>query len=102
MSNQIRSDTKPNWINKMNPIKRIKLDLRNIEKRKQHATKGRWIPNKYYSELKQRKKCQRCKKQLKGFPEIHHRIPIKKGGKHNRENLMALCKECHKILDSKD
>lgn len=27
--------------------------------------------------------------------EIHHKIPLANGGSHDRNNLIALCKECH-------
>ena len=27
--------------------------------------------------------------------EIHHKLPLSKGGTHDRDNLIALCKECH-------
>jgi 5-methylcytosine-specific restriction protein A len=27
--------------------------------------------------------------------EIHHKLPLSQGGTHDRENLIALCKECH-------
>lgn len=28
--------------------------------------------------------------------ELHHRIPISKGGSHDEENLIPLCADCHK------
>ncbi len=27
--------------------------------------------------------------------EVHHIIPVSKGGTHDRSNLMSLCKSCH-------
>ena len=27
--------------------------------------------------------------------EVHHILPLEKGGTHNESNLMALCKSCH-------
>lgn len=27
--------------------------------------------------------------------EVHHKIPISKGGMHDRSNLMSLCRSCH-------
>lgn len=27
--------------------------------------------------------------------EIHHKIPLREGGTHDRSNLIALCKSCH-------
>jgi len=44
--------------------------------------------------------CHECRQQL---PEtrldIHHKIPVRKGGKHVPENLMTLCRKCHKTLE---
>lgn len=41
--------------------------------------------------------CERCLKEGKYVPteEIHHKLPLSKGGTHARENLIALCKSCH-------
>lgn len=27
--------------------------------------------------------------------EVHHIIPISEGGKHDKSNIMAVCRECH-------
>lgn len=27
--------------------------------------------------------------------EVHHKIPLSRGGTHDDENLMSLCKSCH-------
>ena len=27
--------------------------------------------------------------------EVHHKIPVSKGGTHEKSNLMSLCKSCH-------
>lgn len=29
--------------------------------------------------------------------EVHHIKPLKEGGNHYKENLMALCKHCHRM-----
>ena len=34
--------------------------------------------------------------------EIHHKLPLSKGGTHDRENLVALCKECHARIHAKN
>ena len=41
--------------------------------------------------------CEQCEKEGKLIPaaEVHHKIPISKGGTHARENLMSLCRSCH-------
>jgi 5-methylcytosine-specific restriction protein A len=41
--------------------------------------------------------CEQC---LKGgkftkTEEVHHKIPLSKGGTHDMRNLMSLCKSCH-------
>ena len=41
---------------------------------------------------KQHPKCEKCGNDTE---EIHHIIPICKGGLWYDENLMALCKKCH-------
>ena len=76
--------------------------IRNEEKKKRivrkYSEKNRFIPTGIYHELKLKKKCDQCKKKVKGL-KIHHKIPISKGGSNERNNLMAVCKECHEILD---
>lgn len=27
--------------------------------------------------------------------EVHHILPVSRGGRHNKENLMSLCRSCH-------
>lgn len=27
--------------------------------------------------------------------EVHHKIPVKRGGTHDENNLMSLCQSCH-------
>lgn len=41
--------------------------------------------------------CERCKAEGRLTPvdEVHHILPISKGGTHDKSNLMALCKSCH-------
>lgn len=29
--------------------------------------------------------------------EVHHRVALRKGGTHNSDNLLSLCKSCHSI-----
>lgn len=33
--------------------------------------------------------------------EVHHIIPISEGGKHDKNNLMAVCRECHDEIHRK-
>ena len=41
--------------------------------------------------------CERCLEEgrLTTVEEVHHIVPISKGGTHARDNLMSLCKSCH-------
>lgn len=41
--------------------------------------------------------CEQCEKDGKIVPaaEVHHKIPISKGGTHARDNLMSVCRSCH-------
>lgn len=84
---------------KYNILKDIRRD-RVIET---YEFKGRLIDSKSYKELKGRKKCGYCHKQFSGcIPEIHHKIPLSKGGTNDITNLMALHPKCHKILDEQE
>lgn len=58
-----------------------------------------WIPHEIYDEMKKIKHCQKCKKETK--LQIHHKIPVSKGGKSEKNNLIALCKKCHELEDEK-
>ena len=54
----------------------------------------RQIRNRY---IKANPLCEECLKHDKFTPakEVHHILPLEKGGTHNEDNLMALCKSCH-------
>lgn len=41
--------------------------------------------------------CEMCLKNHKTTPatEVHHIRPLSRGGTHDEDNLMALCKPCH-------
>lgn len=41
--------------------------------------------------------CEMCLAEGRMTPtaEIHHKVPVSKGGRHDEENLMALCRSCH-------
>ena len=41
--------------------------------------------------------CERCLKEGRLTPveEVHHILPVSKGGRHTQDNLMSLCKSCH-------
>ena len=41
--------------------------------------------------------CEMCYKEgrLTLMDEVHHILPVSKGGTHERNNLMSLCRSCH-------
>lgn len=41
--------------------------------------------------------CERCLSEGRFTPvdEVHHILPVSKGGTHERTNLMSLCRSCH-------
>ena len=41
-------------------------------------------------------RCQRCGEP--GALEVHHKLPVEKGGGHELENLVTLCVKCHVSL----
>jgi len=59
-----------------------------------YGSEWRKIRNRY---IKAHPLCEECLKTERLTPaqEVHHVLPIKKGGTHDESNLMALCKSCH-------
>lgn len=48
--------------------------------------------------------CEQCKKTDKLTPaeEVHHIIPLSKGGTHAEINLMSLCTSCHSEITARE
>lgn len=48
--------------------------------------------------------CEECFKKnvFTKADEVHHILPLSKGGNHNEDNLMSLCKPCHSRISAKD
>ncbi|MEG2344206.1 MAG: HNH endonuclease signature motif containing protein [Acidaminococcaceae bacterium] len=48
--------------------------------------------------------CENCQKQgkLTKAEEVHHILPLSRGGTHVDTNLMALCKACHSRITAED
>ncbi|WP_456264621.1 HNH endonuclease [Helcococcus bovis] len=48
--------------------------------------------------------CEECKKNNKYTKanEVHHILPLSRGGTHSFSNLMALCKSCHSRISVLD
>ncbi len=48
--------------------------------------------------------CEKCRERGKLTPaqEVHHILPLSRGGTHEDTNLMALCKPCHSEITARD
>lgn len=48
--------------------------------------------------------CEQCQKEnrVKKAEEVHHIISLSKGGTHDQDNLMALCKTCHSRITARE
>lgn len=48
--------------------------------------------------------CEQCKDAGKLTPatEVHHIIPLSKGGTNDTDNLMSLCKSCHSEITARE
>jgi 5-methylcytosine-specific restriction endonuclease McrA len=85
----------------MGVIHNIFKDMKREKIIQHYSDKNRWIAPELYKKLKAKKKCMRCKKKFSGrIPEIHHIVPVSKGGQSTEDNLMALCIKCHDIMDA--
>jgi len=45
--------------------------------------------------------CQKCFKYSKGMLHLHHIIPVKCGGSDYSDNIIPLCKDCHRYVHSR-
>ena len=54
--------------------------------------------------LAQHPLCEVCQKEgrLTSAEEVHHIVPLSKGGTNATENLMSLCKSCHSAVTAKE
>ena len=82
-------------------LKDIEKDekLKKIEVIHGYIQHHRLIPQTLYCKLKALRVCQNCGKEIHYPPEIHHKIPVRRGGQSIESNLLALCKSCHLIFD---
>ena len=62
--------------------------------KKHYGSQWRRVRDRY---IKAHPLCEQCQRngRLTAAQEIHHILPISKGGTHEVSNLMALCKSCH-------
>ncbi len=67
---------------------------RNPESNKQYGRAWKKIRDRY---IKVHPLCEECKQngKLTSAKEVHHVLPISKGGSNDFDNLQSLCKSCH-------
>ncbi len=63
-----------------------------------YRANNRLIPQADYMYLKSLGRCDLCGR--RGKTEIHHLIPVKRGGTNDPSNLLVLCKRCHLEADN--
>ena len=73
---------------------------RNPEHRKRYNRAWKRIRDRY---IKAHPLCEECYKnnKLTSAEEVHHIIPLSKGGTHDDDNLMSLCKACHSSITAR-
>ena len=64
---------------------------------KKYGTQWHKIRNRY---AKAHPLCERCLSKGKYTPmeEVHHIIPVNRGGSNDDSNLMSLCRSCHEQM----
>ena len=69
--------------------------------KKRYGSKWRKIRNRY---INNNPLCEECLKngRLTKAQEVHHILPLRRGGNHDESNLMALCKSCHSRISVLD
>ena len=67
---------------------------RDPESKKRYGRAWKRIRDRYAAE---HPLCEMCLKEGRLTPvqEVHHMLPVSKGGTHARDNLMSLCQSCH-------
>ena len=72
---------------------------RNPESNKRYGRAWKKIRDRY---IKAHPLCEECQKDGRLTPaeEVHHIIPLSKGGSNEYSNLMSLCKSCHSRISA--
>lgn len=67
---------------------------RDPEAKKKYGNQWQKIRARYVAE---HPLCEQCLEEgrLRTVDEVHHIIPVSRGGTNDEENLMSLCKSCH-------
>lgn len=92
-----------NFIKKsQEPIPKEKLWPTYIDNPKCSSYPNDWLQRKEFAYTRDNKSCKRCGKNLLNLNEVYSSFvrPIKDGGSFNFENILTLCSDCNKILDS--
>lgn len=81
--------------------KRYEKYQRSPAVKKRYGYKWRKIRAKF---VKDNPLCVKCLEQGRLTPveEVHHILPLSKGGTHEVTNLMALCKSCHSKITAEE
>lgn len=81
--------------------KRYEKYDRNPETRKLYGSQWRKIRQHH---VRRNPFCQECLKNGRYVPveEVHHILPLSRGGTHSLDNLMSLCKSCHSKISVHD
>lgn len=65
---------------------------------KRYAEQNRFIRSDIYNSLKKKRTCYMCKNTYDHPLQIHHIVPVCKGGSNEASNLAVLCSKCHKEI----
>ena len=88
--------------------KHAKLESRRYEKydrdpatRKRYGRAWKRVRERY---IAAHPLCEKCRERGKLTPaqEVHHLLPLSRGGTPDESNLMALCKPCHSEITARD
>lgn len=69
--------------------------------KKRYSRTWKRIRDRYIKEHPLCEMCQRADK-FTLAEEVHHVVPLSKGGTHDEGNLMALCTSCHSTITAKE
>lgn len=74
---------------------------RGTAKERGYGKRWRKIRDRYIAE---HPLCERCLEDNRHVPtqEVHHIVPLARGGTHDNENLQGLCKPCHSKVTMED
>ena len=74
---------------------------RDPETRKRYGRTWKRLRDRYIAEHPLCEECQKAGR-LTPAEEVHHIIPLSKGGTNADSNLMSLCKQCHSSITARE